>query len=129
VSLLDLQQDPLFWFARQLNPAYFDHFEGVFRRLGFAPARLPEPADHHVLLGLIADGQGVALVPSSLTSIVRSGVRYKALQEHEDLQLGIAVAYRSEPPSPQLQVLLETLRAHYGTGPRAVAQQPVARRF
>ena len=129
VSLLDLDEDPLFWFSRQLNPAYFDHFEAVFRKLGFAPARLPEPADHHVLLGLIADGQGVALVPSSLTSIVRTGVQYKALREHEDLRLGLAVAYRSEPPSPPLQVLLETLRAHYGTGPRAVAQQPVAPRF
>ena len=128
VSLLDLQEDPLFWFTRRLNPAYFDHFEGVFRRLGFAPARLPEPADHHVLLGLIAAGQGVALVPASLTSIARTGVQYKALEEREDLRLGIAVAYRSEPPSPQLRVLLETLHAHYGTGPQAVERQPVVRR-
>jgi DNA-binding transcriptional LysR family regulator len=113
ISLLDLREDPLFWFPRQLNAAYFDHFEAVFRKLGFDPPRLPEPADHHVLLGLIAAGQGFALVPSSLTSITRAGVLYKHLEEHADLRLGIAVAYRSELPGPQLGLLLETLRAHY----------------
>ena len=115
VSVVDLGEEPLFWFPRQLNPAYFDHFEAVFDKLGFHPPRLPEPADHHVLLGLIADGQGVALVPASLTAIGRAGVQYKQLKEQADLQLGVAIAYRPEPAGDPLRLLLETLRAHYRT--------------
>lgn len=117
ISLLDLQDDPLFWSQRKLNPAYFDHFENVFRALGFAPARVPEPADHHVLLGLIADGQGVALVPASLQAMARAGVVYKELKEQADLRIGVAVVHAPGKPAAALPLLLETLRARYRPAP------------
>lgn len=117
VHLLELSNDPLFWFARPLNPAYFDHFEAIFRSIGFDPPRLAEPTDHHVLLGLIADGQGFALVPRSLTSIVRTGVLYKTLKESNALTVGIAVAYRADDLSPPARWLLEHLRDHFRSVP------------
>ena len=109
LALTELGADALFWFPRRLNPAYFDHFEALFRSLGFAPRRLPEPADHHVLLSLIAAGQGVALVPQSLTTIVRAGVVYKPLQEQARLCIGLALAYVDADAHPALRSLLETL--------------------
>lgn len=87
LSVLDLAQDPLFWFDRKLNPAYYNHCEKVFERLGFRPERVPEPSDHHVLLGLIANGQGIALIPRSLKAMTRKGVVYKNLLEGEKLRI------------------------------------------
>ena len=120
VSLLELGADPLFWFTRPLNPAYFDHFGTVFRQLGFDPPRLKEPADHHVLLGLIADGQGIALIPSSLKAIARSGVVYKALKEHDLLKVDIAVAHARETLSPSAELVLQELRKHYQSARSAI---------
>jgi len=111
VSILDLADDPLFWFARKLNPAYYDYCEQVFTRLGFFPRRLPEPDDHHVLLGLIAAGQGIALVPKSLHAVTRKGVVFKPLLEGEPLRVRIAAAYRAQTPTTQ--ALIAMLKAQF----------------
>lgn len=113
VDLKALEPGPLFWFKRTLNPAYFDHFERVFRRLGFAPDRLPEPQDHHVLLGLIADGQGVALVPRSLTAIARPGVVYKPLRRNGPFQIGLALATPAGAGHPAVPELRDMLRSRF----------------
>jgi DNA-binding transcriptional LysR family regulator len=116
VALAELAERPLFWPQRKINPAYFDHFERVFQGLGFAPARLPEPEDHHVLLGLIAEGQGVALVPASLTAIRREGVVYRQMRETEVLRIGVALARLPHGGHPCVPMLLTVLRARYGVG-------------
>jgi len=113
IELAELAASPLFWFRRSLNPAYYDHFEKVFRRLDFAPERLPEPQDHHVLLGLIAEGRGVALVPRSLTAIGRSGVVYKRLRFEDPFQIGLALAYRSQHRHAAIDVLRRALGEHF----------------
>lgn len=113
VDLKALEPGPLFWFRRALNPAYYDHFERVFRQLGFAPERLPEPQDHHVLLGLIADGQGVALVPRSLTAIARPGVVYKRLRHNGPFQIGLALATPAGGEHPAVPALRAALRGHF----------------
>lgn len=113
LALRDLGAGPLFWFQRSLNPAYYDHFETLFRRLGFAPERLREPHDHHVLLSLIADGQGQALVPRSLTVVRRAGVVYKHLKDEHHFQIGLALAYPTQGQHPGLQDLRSVLRERY----------------
>lgn len=123
ISLLELADDVLFWPQRRVNPAYFDHYLMRFRALGFDPQRLPEPADHHVLLGLIAAGEGVALIPASLKSIARSGVIYRELREADTARgadaLSIEVALATVPgsdSSASIALLRDTLRRRYGSG-------------
>jgi len=50
----DLRGEPMFWFERRLNPGFYDHCQGFFERVDFKPNVIPEPADHHIMLGLIA---------------------------------------------------------------------------
>lgn len=38
------------------NPSFYDYCRRYFERVSFAPRRLAEPEDHHVLLGMIAEG-------------------------------------------------------------------------
>lgn len=62
--------------------------------MGFRPERVPDPADYHVLLSLVAGGQGVALVPRSLNAITRKGIVYKDVSEGHQLRISVGVAYR-----------------------------------
>jgi DNA-binding transcriptional LysR family regulator len=96
VSLAELRDDPLFWFQRARQPAFFDHCKKVFNRHGFAPLVLEEPQDHHVLLAQVASGRGIALLPESFATLRRPGVRYKALAEGDELHVGIGLATAPE---------------------------------
>jgi DNA-binding transcriptional LysR family regulator len=107
----DLRAEPMFWFERRLNPGFYDYCQAYFEQIGFKPKTLPEPPDHHILLGLIAEGQGIALVSSSLRQVKRQGVVFRALKDSSNtLSMGIAVAYAADNRSAVLQAFLELVR-------------------
>lgn len=108
----DLRGEPMFWFERRLNPGFFDHCQAFFERIGFTPNALPEPTDHHILLGLIAEGEGIALIPASLQNVKRQGVFFRPLKEASNtLSMGIAVTYSERNQSPVLAKFLELVRS------------------
>lgn len=92
LALQDLVDEPLFWFERARQPAFFDHCQQVFARCGFTPRTVREPTDHHVLLAEVAAGKGVALVPASFRALSRRGVVYRGLQEGDALAIGLGLA-------------------------------------
>ena len=92
LKLADLAASPLFWFERARQPAFYDHCERVFARHHFAPRRLREPGDHHVLLAEVAAGRGVALLPQSFAQLRRAGVSYRTLAEGGELAVGVGLA-------------------------------------
>ncbi|AVS72727.1 LysR family transcriptional regulator [Paracidovorax cattleyae] len=104
VRLADLAQEPVFWFERARQPAFHDHCQRVFDRYRFAPPRLREPADHHVLLADVAAGRGIALLAASFAGLRRAGVVYRRLAEGDALALGIGLA--TPPGQPALRTLL-----------------------
>lgn len=111
--ICEFAHDKLFWFDRKLNPAYHDHCQKVFDRLGFKPERITEPVDHHVLLSLVASGQGVALVPQSLKSISRKGVSYTEIREGDQLQISVGAAYREAEQSEGVLALAALLKERF----------------
>jgi len=113
ISMAGLQEEPLFWFNRELNPAYYDHCLHIFKALNFLPKFIPEPADHHVLLGMIANGHGIALIPSSLKAIKRKGVVYKRFAERDLLSIGIGVAFPPDANSKLVQEFVQSVRGYY----------------
>jgi DNA-binding transcriptional LysR family regulator len=96
VNLADLARESVFWFERARQPAFYDYCQKVFLRHDFAPSKLTEPADHHVLLGEVASGRGVALLPKSFTALRRAGVVYRSLVEGDELAVGIGLATRRD---------------------------------
>ncbi|GAA6119090.1 LysR family transcriptional regulator [Acidovorax sp. FG27] len=103
LRLADLADEHIFWFERARQPAFYDHCEQVFARHRFAPHRLREPADHHVLLAEVAAGRGMALLAASFAGLRRAGVAYRRLAEGDALALGIGLAV--PPGRPALQAL------------------------
>lgn len=108
----DLRGEPMFWFERRLNPGYYDHCQAFFEKIDFKPNVVPEPSDHHIMLGLIAEEEGIALIPASLKNVKRQGVSFRPLKEgSRKLTMGVAVAYSDHNPSPVLQKFLELVRS------------------
>lgn len=109
LTLADLAGEAVYWFERARQPAFFDHCHALFRRHGFAPAFLREPHDHHVLLGDVAAGKGVALLAESFKALRLDGVCYRKLAEGEALSLGIGLVTSAEahPAMPLLRALAQ----------------------
>ncbi|MGK7245898.1 LysR family substrate-binding domain-containing protein [Buttiauxella agrestis] len=112
ISFDDLREEPMFWFERRMNPGFYDHCQTFFQSINFKLNAIAEPPNHHIMLGLIAEGKGIALVPSSLQCIKRQGVVFRKLKEDtKRLSMGIAVAWSKENLSPALLFFLELVRA------------------
>lgn len=110
LSLRQIEDQPLFWPQRRVNPGFVDYYQAVFERLGFAPLRrLAEPGDHHVLLAEIAQGRGIGLVPKSMTRFRRVGTTYRSLRE-KDLWIGFGLAYASTHQAPGLDGFIRLVR-------------------
>ncbi|TDR79663.1 LysR family transcriptional regulator [Paludibacterium purpuratum] len=117
LSLTELGGEAVFWFERERNPAFYDHCRRLFQGWSFAPRWLPEPEDHHVLLGQVAAGLGVGLIARSLTAIRRKGVVYRPLVEGERMAIGIGVAYRSGDQGAPVSAFVRSVRAYYAQRP------------
>lgn len=96
LSLQDLAGEPLFWFERARQPAFFDHCQQVFARHRFAPQTVREPTEHHVLLSELAAGRAIALLPQSFMGLKRTGVSYRPLEEGKELSVGIGLALAAD---------------------------------
>jgi len=116
LALSDLAGESIYWFERARQPAFFDHCQQVFQRHGFAPHFLREPHDHHVLLGEVAAGKGMALLAASFRALRLAGVVYRPLQEGEELSVGIALAWQPQAAPAQLPLLRQLAAGTLGDG-------------
>lgn len=108
----DLREEPMFRFERRLNPGFHDYCQAFFERIDFKPRTVLEPDDHHILLGLIAEGQGIGLISASLQNVKRQGVVFRPLKEEKQkLTSGVAMAYLESNPSAVLTQFLELARS------------------
>ena len=113
VCFSDLADGRMFWFKRALNPGFYDHCRSYFDAIGFRPTVVPEPSDHHVLLGQIADGQGYALMPRSMRSIRRRGVVFRRLSyPGKALKVGVGIVYRQDRNSEAIMAFMEAAIAN-----------------
>ena len=112
LSFDELRDEPMFWFERKLNPGFYDYCQAFFEKIDFRFQPIPEPSEHHIMLGMIAEGKGLALISSSLQKIKRQGVVFRALKEEpEKLSIGISIAYSAQNQSPILPPFLALIRA------------------
>lgn len=112
LSFDELRDEPMFWFERKLNPGFYDYCQTFFEKIDFRFQLIPEPSEHHIMLGMIAEGKGLALISSSLQKIKRQGVVFRALKEElGKLSIGISIAYSAQNQSPILGPFLALIRA------------------
>ncbi|WP_243146660.1 LysR family substrate-binding domain-containing protein [Scytonema sp. UIC 10036] len=87
----------------------FDQVIAVCRSAGFSPVIKQEVNEMQVLLGLVAAGFGIAILPESAKQFQRLGVIYRELQPTSP-QVALAIAWRKSNSSPLVQAFLQIVR-------------------
>ena len=99
VRLQDFAAEPFILFPRRQGPSAYDQIIATCQQAGFSPVLAQEGNEMQSMLGLVAAGLGISLVPSSLQNLQRPGVVYKQLSD-STAQIEISLASRKSPPVP-----------------------------
>lgn len=91
VTLEAMVDQPLIFFARRLVPGFHDQVVELFGRVGVFPTVTQHAVHLQTIVGLVASGMGLALLPASAERIRREGVVYRPLDEPDATSwLGLA---------------------------------------
>lgn len=113
VSVGELADQPFIQFPRGLGCGLFEHVSALASRAGFAPRLQHEVRDGTTILGLVAAGMGVSILPEIYTRTGIPGVVYRPL-DTPDAASRLLLAHRSgeETTSLLLERLLATATAN-----------------
>jgi len=109
VRLRDVPPLPLIIFPRLISPGLHDAILGVFRSAGITPAIGQEAIQMQTIVSLVSAGMGIALVPQSVSNLMRPGVEYRSLADATPL-VETGLAWRRDNASPVLSGFLDLLR-------------------
>ncbi|MCE3603916.1 LysR family transcriptional regulator [Massilia sp. P8910] len=116
VSLAALPPLPLIIFPRPIAPALHDAILACFRAAGVTPEIGQEAIQMQTIVSLVSAGMGMALVPQSVSNLMRPGVEYRALRDPAP-QVETGLAWRRDTVSPVLQGFLDLLRKNTDVDP------------
>jgi DNA-binding transcriptional LysR family regulator len=112
LSLSDLLGDPLIIFPKAPRPSYADQVLAAFHDRSLRPSRINETRELQIALGLVAAGEGVSIVPSSVHGLKRDDVTYKELDD-EKLVSPIIMSTRMLDESEDIKRLLRLIYQLY----------------
>ncbi|MDG0024709.1 LysR family transcriptional regulator [Trinickia sp. Y13] len=81
LSLRDLVNETLIIFPKSPRPSYADQVLAAFDDRALKPRRIYDVRELQIALGLVAAGEGVSVVPSSVHGLKRDDVGYKELDD------------------------------------------------
>ncbi len=113
INLRTLAQEHFIVPPRDIAPGLYDLIISHCRAAGFAPRITQHARQMQTVISLVASGMGFALVPASVRSLKRSGVRYRSLRgKAGPVELGIL----------RLQQVRNPLREQFVAALRSVPQ-------
>lgn len=111
VALADLHGEGFVLLARREAPGLHESLVRALARAGGAPRVVQEVREMQTVVGLVAAGLGVSLVPASVGADAHHGVVYRPVAG-EAPTVALALAWRSGDRSAVLEAFLETARSH-----------------
>jgi len=97
--------EPHVIFPRQVAPGYYDMIVSLYRQAGLH-LRIAQEAEHvQTILGLVAGGFGVSVLPGTVRNLRPRGVVFRELAGRLP-RAETAVAYRKDDPSEVLRALI-----------------------
>ena len=109
VHLRKLPPLPLIIFPRAIAPALHDAILAVFGVAGITPEIGQQAIQMQTIVSLVSAGMGIALVPQSVSNLMRPGVEYRALADATPL-VETGLAWRRDNAAPVLRGFLDLLR-------------------
>jgi DNA-binding transcriptional LysR family regulator len=110
IRIADLAGQPLVLLTRAGSPGLRRTLEPLTHQLGGEEVIVQEVAEMQTVIGLVAAGVGISLVPESVRALQRRGVSYRPLADGGPT-VELAVAWRTGDDSPVLAAFLALVRA------------------
>jgi DNA-binding transcriptional LysR family regulator len=112
VALRDLVNETLIIFPKAPRPSFADQVLAAFHDRALKPRRIYEVRELQIALGLVAAGEGISIVPSSVYGLKRDDVSYRALDD-PTLVSPIIMSMRALDESRDIREMLELIYRLY----------------
>lgn len=109
LRIKDLRDQPLILYPRHSGIGLYWRVQELCAEAGFRPNMVQEARDAATIVGLVAAGVGIALVPSDTACIQLQGVVYQRLLD-KGATSALFIAWHAENDSAYVQRMIETLK-------------------
>ncbi|HCR1980553.1 TPA: LysR family substrate-binding domain-containing protein, partial [Enterobacter hormaechei subsp. steigerwaltii] len=83
VSLAELAKEPFVFFDPQVGTGLYDDILGLMRRYGLVPTIAQEVGEAMTIIGLVAAGLGVSILPASFKRVQLAEMRWVKIAEQD----------------------------------------------
>ena len=83
VTLAELAQEPFVFFDPQVGTGLYDDILGMMRRYGLSPVITQEVGEAMTIIGLVAAGLGVSILPASFQRVQLREMRWVSIKEKD----------------------------------------------
>lgn len=109
VPVEEMVDYPLVFFSRQLVPGFHAQIVELFGSVGAVPTVAQYAVHLQTIVGLVAGGLGLAILPGSATRVRREGVTYRPL-DAPGATSWLGLAWRREDQSELARNFVQTVR-------------------
>jgi DNA-binding transcriptional LysR family regulator len=106
LSVKSLANESFVMYPRESGTGVYDQVMSLCQRAGFVPQVVQEVLSAPTMVGLVAAGLGVALVPASFRRIEASGVVYRTLREKQ-AKSAMWLVFRATKSTPHERAFLQ----------------------
>lgn len=110
LAVADLESYPFVFPDRPAAPGLHDHLMGLIRQAGFTPRIAEVASEGHTIIGLVAAGVGVSIVPETLGALNSNAVVFRPIAR-SSAWLGMYLAWRRGERSPTVTSFLDVARS------------------
>ena len=115
IRLAELKNEPFILFPRDVAPQLHDQVRALFRTAGFEPEVIVEAKEWLTIVGLVASGMGLSIVPQSIRQLRWGGVTYPFISAASEV-MRVFLATAAQRTNPALPQFLSVVRATYKSG-------------
>jgi DNA-binding transcriptional LysR family regulator len=110
IAIASLANEPLILASRDRGCGLHEQIFDIYQGAGLRPNVVCAAREMQVMLGFVAAGMGISLLPSHVRNFQRTGVIYRQLIPEAPIA-GLGIAWKSNNPAPVLSVFLEIVRS------------------
>jgi DNA-binding transcriptional LysR family regulator len=112
VRLMELVHEPLLVYPKAPRPSFADQVLAAFNEANLTPDHVTEVRELQIAMGLVAAGQGIAIVPESVQGMHHRHVVYRSIDDKHAFS-PILFSVRHMDRSPELQNMLAAVYSIY----------------
>jgi len=114
-----LAEEPFVYFPRTFGTGLYEQVHGLAARAGFTPRIVQEASEVLIILGLVAAGLGVTVLPATYQRTQMEGLVYRELDDPEATS-AVWLLRRRDEVSPQAEAFVGLLLKKTEAGPDAL---------